>query len=221
MANSALFIVFILLVSLLPLPVESSEYLLFSPGPLEGELLVPQRGKGVLVRRITIKPGDTLSSISQDFSGRSSYFPQILLFNDIRNPDLILAGRELIVPVSKQSALSKTSTSENKLSPAVKKSSLAKPKPAGVTGDKSNSGTEKSQRRSAGKMAPKIQEPTGAQSNKKEQDAYSTAISAYRREEYKQSLSLFSRFLAMYPSSSLAADASLYKAECLFKLSGQ
>lgn len=221
MANSVLFIVFVLLVSLLPLPVECSEYLLFSPGPLEGELLVPQRGKGVLVRRITIKPGDTLSHISQVFSGRSSYFPQILLFNDIRNPDLILAGRELIVPVSKQNALSKSSSSEKIVLPPVKKDSPAKPKPAIVTGDKSNSATEKSQRKSAGKMAPKKQEPTGENSNKKEQDAYSTAISAYRREEYQQALSLFSRFLALYPSSSLAADASLYKAECLFKLSGQ
>jgi len=57
--------------------------------------------------------------------------------------------------------------------------------------------------------------------SKEEQESYAAAINAYRKEEYKKALSLFSRFLELYPSSALAPDASFYKAESLFKLSGQ
>lgn len=215
-------IVFLLLFSLLPLVAESSEYMLFSPRPLEGEVLMPERGKGVLVRRIIIQRGDTLSQLSRDFSGKGSYFPQILLFNDITDPDLIFAGKELMVPVSKQAAVSKISPPRENVPQPLKKSALRKPAPAKQSGTKTTAPTEKHKRPVADKPSAKKQLPDRRLLvNKGEQDSYSKAINAYRREEYEKALALFSRFLERYPSSSMAPDASLYKAECLLKLSGQ
>jgi len=209
MPNSLRSIIILLLVGLIPVVAESSEYQLFSPTVQEGEQLLPERGKGVLVRRITIKPGDTLSRISRNFSGRASWFPQILLFNDIKNPDLIIAGNDLLVPVSKKGAVKTSETVEKIPSPA-KKASPVKEKPA-----------EKKQRKSPADVKQKKQLPVEQLNSREEQESYAAAINAYRKEEYKKALSLFSRFLELYPSSALAPDASFYKAESLFKLSGQ
>jgi len=221
MTHSTRSILLLALISLLPALAESSEYLLFSPRPIEGELLLPERGKGLLVKRITIKRGDTLSQISREFSGKGSYFPQILLFNDITNPNLIFTGKELLVPVSKQAAL-KPSSPEKSVSPAGDKDSLREneraDKPAAV---KAAVPAKRKQRTTANKPLAKKQVPGSELSVNGEQDSYSKAVSAFNREEYAQALSLFSRFLQRYPSSSMAADASLYKAECLLKLSVQ
>jgi len=222
MTTSSRSILFLLLFSLLPLVAESSEYMLFSPRPLEGEVLMPERGKGVLVQRITIQQGDTLSQLSRDFSGKGSYFPQILLFNDITNPDLIFAGKELLVPVSKQAAVSKNSPRRENVPQPVKKSTLRKPAPAKLPGTKATAPAEKHKLPVAEKPSAKKQLPDSTLLvNKGEQVSYSQAFNAYRREEYEKALALFSRFLERYPSSSMAPDASLYKAECLLKLSGQ
>jgi len=222
MTHSARSILLLLLFSLLPALAVSSEYLLFSPRPLEGELLLPEQGKGVLVKRITIKRGDTLSQISRQFSGKGSYFPQILLFNNIANPNLIFTGRELLVPVSRQDALSKTSTPEKSLSPAGDKDSLRKMERADMPVAKAAVPAKRKQRPVASKPLAKKREPASELPfTTGEQDFYSKAVSAFGREEYAQALSLFSRFLQRYPSSPMAADASLYKAECLLKLSAQ
>ena len=222
MTTSTRSIVFLLLFSLLPLVAESSDYILFSPRPLEGEVLMPERGKGVLVRRIIIQRGDTLSQLSRDFSGKGSYFPQILLFNDITDPDLIFAGKELMVPVSKQAAVSKISPPRENVPQPLKKSALRKPVPAKPSGTKTSAPAEKHKRPVADKPSAKKQLPDSRLLvNKGVQDSYSKAINAYRRQEYEEALALFSRFLERYPSSSMAPDASLYKAECLLKLSGQ
>ena len=54
-----------------------------------------------------------------------------------------------------------------------------------------------------------------------EQMQFEQAMKAYRKDEYRTALRLFDRFLAEHPSSPLAADASLYKAECYLKQSNQ
>ncbi|HXC92995.1 MAG TPA: LysM peptidoglycan-binding domain-containing protein [Geobacteraceae bacterium] len=221
MANSLRLIIFLSLVSFLPVIAESSEYELFAPTAQEGEQVLPERGKGVLVRRITIKPGDTLSRISRNFSDKGSYFPQILLFNDIKNPDLIIAGNELLVPVSKKGAVAKTSDNGGKISSPAKRASAVKSRPARVKAAKAAAPADKKQRKSPVDLKQKTRLPVEQLNSKEEQETYAAAISAYRKEEYKKALSLFSRFLELYPSSALAPDASFYKAESLFKLSGQ
>jgi TolA-binding protein len=54
---------------------------------------------GILVQEIEIKKGDTLYDLSRKFSGRGMYFPQILLFNSIKNPNLIYEGKTLKIPL--------------------------------------------------------------------------------------------------------------------------
>jgi TolA-binding protein len=53
------------------------------------------------------------------------------------------------------------------------------------------------------------------------QKLFERAITAYRKDDCRTALELFDRFLSAHPSSPLAADATLYKAECYLKQSGQ
>ena len=76
------------------------KYLLYAPQPVTTKQVssVPE---GILVQEINVKKGDTLYDISRKFSGHGTYFPQILLFNSIQNPNLIYPGNKLKVPLSK------------------------------------------------------------------------------------------------------------------------
>jgi len=85
----------------------AEELLLYTPKPAEGDQAPASPDQGILVRSITIKRGDTLANLSHKYIGRGSWFPQVLLFNNIKNPDLIITGDKLLVPVpSGQSAAS-------------------------------------------------------------------------------------------------------------------
>ena len=87
---------------LLTSPVWGQDYL-YQPRPVaQGEQ--PPAGDGVLVREVLVKKGDTLSHLSKRFSGRGAYYPQILLFNSIKNPHLIYPGNLLRIPVSSHQA---------------------------------------------------------------------------------------------------------------------
>lgn len=89
----------LLLLSLVS-PVRGEQYFLYSPKPAGPEEAVPAKD-GVLVREVPVQKGDTLSGISRKYSGHGSYYPQILLFNDIKNPNLIYSGDTLKVPVTR------------------------------------------------------------------------------------------------------------------------
>lgn len=82
--------------------VHGQEEFLYTPTPASSQEK-GQMKEGVLVREVLVKNGDTLSGISRRFSGRGNYYPQILLFNDIKNPNLIFTGDTLRVPVGKTS----------------------------------------------------------------------------------------------------------------------
>ena len=85
----------------------AEELLLYTPKPAEGDQAPASPDQGILVRSIIIKRGDTLANLSHKYIGRGSWFPQVLLFNNIKNPDLIITGDKLLVPVpSGQSATS-------------------------------------------------------------------------------------------------------------------
>ena len=77
----------------------AEEYYLYKPEKVQSQN-IPAQGSGVLTKTITIQKGDTLSKLSRRYSGRSAFFPQILLFNRIKNPDLIYSGAQLRVPLS-------------------------------------------------------------------------------------------------------------------------
>jgi TolA-binding protein len=53
------------------------------------------------------------------------------------------------------------------------------------------------------------------------QKLFERAVKAYRQDDYRTALELFDKYLAENQASPLAADASLYKAECYLKMSVQ
>ena len=75
------------------------KYLLYTPQPVATRQKSPSQ-EGIIVQEIDIQKGDTLYHISRKFSGHGMYFPQILLFNSIQNPNLIYPGNKLKVPIT-------------------------------------------------------------------------------------------------------------------------
>lgn len=261
-------------------PAWSQQYLIYTPrivAPDEKE----QPKDGVLVREVPVKKGDTLYGLSRKFSGHGSYYSQILLFNDIKNPNLIYAGKTLKVPVSKDqpgeagaSAPAKAATTEQSGDGGAKAAETNSQKATTQRKDAAKPLTElslsdlkqlehgkhkkKSARKKASAHASKrkassararavAKQPdvivAGKRSGEEEQQSsqavdktesqpvvaksdtdqklFEKAVRAYKQDDCRSALDLFDRFLAENPSSPMAADASLYKADCYLKLSSQ
>ncbi|MDD2335430.1 MAG: LysM peptidoglycan-binding domain-containing protein [Geobacteraceae bacterium] len=177
-------------------PAMAGKYLLYQPNPAESEV-PPLPGEGVLVKKIIIKRGDTLSALSRQFSGKSSYFPQILLFNDIRNPNLIYAGQELFVPLSEPHVLQKPLRPNSDLSD----------KPGVRTSTRSKQGN-------SSKISGRNQVSSA------ERYLFDQAAAFFAQGKYREALEGFNGFLKQYPHSSLLPDASLYRGDCFLRLSG-
>jgi TolA-binding protein len=179
---------------------------LYSPRPVTpGENV--QKGDGILVQDVRIQKGDTLYGLSRTSSGRGSYYPQILLFNDIKNPDLIYAGDTIKVPVAPDRPRARkdnTGAGTAPGRPASSRRHKASARPAPLV-----------------QQAKAVSKPSAPADAATGQKLFERAVSAYRRDDCRSSLELFDRFLAANPSSPLAADATLYKAECYLKQSGQ
>jgi LysM repeat protein len=196
-----------------PLVAGAADYLLFTPGAVEGEPAAPEPGKGVLVQRLTIKKGDTLSRLARRYSGKASYYPQILLFNNIPNPNLIYAGSSILVPVK-----------PGKVEGRVKAITAPAPKEfeAIESREKAPEASAQQPRRKATASARKAAAPSApARQVTAEQALYAKAIGEYKKGHYQDALHGFTRFIAQFPDSPLVPDASLYRAECLFNLSNQ
>jgi len=99
MAHYALCTILTILIFCAPTSSWAQKYLLYAPQPVATKTLPPSQ-EGIIVQEIDIKKGDTLYKISRKYSGHGMYFPQILLFNSIRNPDLIYTGSKLKVPLT-------------------------------------------------------------------------------------------------------------------------
>lgn len=207
-------------------PGWSQQQYLYAPKAVTAEEKV-QKKDGILVQEVPVKKGDTLSAISRRFSGHASYFPQILLFNDIKNPDRIYAGHVLRIPVTRSGVT--TQASNPRVPGQVPGVPSAGPLEASSSGDLKKGAAAAKEKRGmkhkaaapARKHARSGKRPAAAVAAASEQRLFERAIKAYRREEYRTALELFDRFLAEHPSSALAADASLYKAECYLKQSNQ
>ena len=204
-------------------PGWSQQQYLYAPRPVAAEEKV-RKEDGILVQEVPVKKGDSLSRISRRFSGHGSYFPQILLFNDIKNPDRIYTGSTLRIPVSRSGAADQAANAPVK--GGVSAVPPAAPLSDSSAGDlkKSTAAVEKKRGRRhahAHSHAGSAGKPAAAVSAASEQKQFERAIKAYRQGDYRRALGLFDRFLADYPASALAADASLYKAECYLKQSNQ
>lgn len=179
---------------LLVSPAWSQDYL-YQPRPLAQDER-PVVDDGVLVREVQVKKGDTLSHISKRFSGRGAYYPQILLFNRIKNPNLIYPGELLRVPVTSQRTVQ--TASERAAKPAAPaKSAVTVAKPIRVV-----------------TVAAPPQET-------REQADYNRALGAFKRGDCSEAVALFDRFIVEFPQSPLLPEATLNRAECYLKLSAK
>jgi TolA-binding protein len=176
----------------------AEEYNLYKPERTQaGD--IPAPGDGVLTRTIVIRRGDTLSRLSRRYSGRSSFFPQILLFNRIDNPDLIYAGNTLRVPLtSRKGVAARTGEARRK-------------------GVKSRGAVTQGYAGETIRRAPTFRRDTDAAGKQ----LFKRGVTAYARGRYQESIDIFDRYLAAYPNSADAPEAALYKAECYMKLSGR
>jgi len=253
-------------------PAWGEQQYLYSPKPA-GPEEQGQGKEGILVREVPVEKGDTLSGISRRFSGHGSYYPQILLFNDLKNPNLIYAGSTLRVPVGKGSAEetpaagtapsagkkakrhagNKTSHAVQAVLPSKHKKRTAQAPSGGQTMELSpgdlkqlDAGREKkalARRKQAPEQVKRVgvkpqketqavgeeraagrapaETPAPMPGEEAGQKLFAQAVKAYRQDDFRSALDLFDKFLAANPGSPLAADASLYKAECYLKLSSQ
>ncbi len=229
------------------LPAWSQQYL-YTPQPFAAGQQ-PAAQNGILVEEIQIKKGDTLHDLSRKFSGRGAYYPQILLFNAIKNPDLIRTGETLRVPVTEHGAPAsdvKPAAARKKNAGAGKKSAAkagvppsAAPSsgpvqasdPAGklylsdlTAGSTGKARTVRHKKKTVVQTEkrtphPKIAAPAAEATV--DQKLYEAAVKAYRTDDFRTALELFEQYLAHHSGSPLAADAQLYKAECYLKLSAQ
>lgn len=182
----------LLVVCLFPGSARSNEYFHYLPSPADSET-TPVSTQGILVKKITIRRGDTLSAISRHYAGKSRYYPQILLFNRISNPNLIIAGKELLVPVSGRNTDRAHSAGKQD------------PGPSHSVRQRSGAGYRTAEKR-----------PSSAEEN-----LYAQAVALLAKGEYRRAADGFSLFLKKYPDSPLSPDAHLQRADCYLRLSGR
>lgn len=176
----------------------SQQQYLYSPVAVAAD--GPTQSKdGVLVQEVTVQRGDTLYKISRRFSGHGTYYPQILLFNDIKDPNKIYPGNIFKVPVAR-----------NRMPRSVPEVSTPDLKTR-----------EKSAERTNRQVIAKKQDASLAADATGGQKLFERAVKAYRRDDCRAALELFDLFLAQNQSSPLAANASLYTADCYLRLSHQ
>lgn len=177
----------------------AGEYYLYVPHEVK-KAKIPAGENGILVKEIVVRRGETLSGLSRKYSSRSSWYPQILLFNKIKNPNRIYAGHTLRIPVRKEGAAGRFVETERALEPAPLPRTEA-PAPSSTA--------------AVEKKAPPTEQKSG------EQRLYDSAMSLFNSGKYRQALEGFDRFLTRYPESPLAAEVSLRRAEALLKLSSE
>jgi len=170
---------------------------LYTPQPVTGEA-----GEGLLVREVTVKKGDTLSKLSKQWSGRGYYYPQILLFNEIKNPHRISTGQVVRVPVSRTGESQQAQIkSAKKKSRHHHQTKTAAKQPA--------SGTQSAATAQAASLSAD------------ERSSYDRAMSSFRQGDSAAAIKLFDEFIVRYPGSPLLPEATLSRAECYLKLSSK
>lgn len=135
-----------LLLVILASGAAAQQYYLYAPKEVTPDEK-PGGRDGVLVREVEVERGDTLYGISRRFSGIGSYYPQILLFNEIKNPNLIYTGDVLKVPVSQASPEGKAPAKRRggKKSAATKRGQTPAAVPASGIGSSTGSAGESGQ----------------------------------------------------------------------------
>jgi LysM repeat protein len=217
MRNATLLTVSCLLTALAaPALSIGDEFLLYTPKPSAGDQAPASPDQGVLVKKVKVKRGDTLSHLSKAYIGTASWFPQVLLFNRIKNPDLIYVGDTLLIPVHAGQEASVKKSRKHAGTKAVKhrrgRRRHAAGRPTAVSQPVAQPG------------AKSVAQPVKAESQpvkSGEQASYQHATQAYLRGDYQKALNLYGLFLQKFPHSRLAPDATLNQADCMMRLSAE
>lgn len=193
---------------------QCEDYLYTPQKAVEGS---PVAEDAVRVREVTVKKGDTLSHLSKKYAGRGRYYPQILLFNKIRNPHRIRKGQVLRVPMYSQPAADSTQGAVVQKETAREQLlAVAVQQPQAVI-----SVPPKTELGGSAVVLSSVEKPVIKKKKigRKERQAYHKAAKAYTGGDCKTAVMLFDRFITRYPDSRLTPEAALNRAECYLKLS--
>ena len=200
----------------------ADDYTLYEPKPTNSSTPPANPEDGLLVRNIVIQKGDTLWGLASKYRGRGSYYSQFLILNKIDDPDLIYAGKIIHVPVTPGKPVTPPPHHARKEKTGVPPVRRTKKQPAAAASPVHQQPAPKSAPVSSATVTSQTSTIQSGQSNSEsEQRAFEAASRAYKTGDCKSALERFDQFLNRYPSSPLAADVSLYKADCYMKLSGQ
>lgn len=191
-------------------PLGAQDYL-YTPAPADSTAVSPD---GVLVREVTVKKGDTLYHLSRQFSGRGGYYPQILLFNELKNPNLIYPGEVLRVPVSRRGEAALEVTPRRKAKSVLRKQRHISS--AFTSSPVSRKSPDK-------KISPQKKVAVAAVSvvGASERTRYEVIQETLKHGDCQTALPLLDSFIASYPNSSLTPEVTLNRAECYLKISSQ
>ncbi len=244
------------------LPAWGQNYL-YTPQPVAaGQKATAE--EAILVQEIEVRKGDSLYGLSRKYSGHGMYYPQILLFNQIKKPHLIHPGDILKIPVAQKDFSGEKLADETARNvPAAKKTApaptakpaakTAKPATTAITSPSAlpsdltlhelkavgvATGNDQKKRKAAVTRKAAAPEATAELHTKQSptphgtkggkialapastgQKIFEDAVKAYRRGECRSAIDLLDRYLADNSASPLAADATLYRADCYLKLS--
>lgn len=200
---------------------EGARYL-YRPHPVDDQDQGSAQKGEILVEETTIQKGDTLFALARKHLGKGIYYPQFLLFNDIPDPNLIIAGRTIRIPLlNRQMHRQKERSARPAHPPAETGSPLLStrlPEPV-VPTQEDPATTPPSQ--PPREPAPPAPAPLPTPPDPRASELFAAAVSAYKGGDCRRAVELFDRFLAEAPASPLSADATLYRADCYLKLAGQ
>jgi TolA-binding protein len=185
-----------LLLTSIPFAAWSADYLLYEPKEVAPSQSIPAPGSGVLVKKITINRGDTLTRIARREGGKGSYYPQMLLFNQINDPNLIYEGKTLYVPVTR-TATAPSAAPHKAVSKKVKR-------------HHKQSASHK-----------RHSETSSDYSRQNDLQLFTKGVTAYRKGDCNTAIAHFDNFLRRNPDAQLAAEARLYRADCYLSLSSK
>ena len=200
---------FLSMVLLFPSLDEGAEYLLHKV-PLDGGASTV-RGDDWIVREIVVEKGATLWDYARTYLGKGYYYPHLLAYNDISNPNRIYEGKTLLVPTERVRNYAGRETLEGRTW-SVSFSGLAL-----------ESLTKRPERKSAVRITPpkgavKKEIPRGI-GTASEQREFDRAKALFDAGNYTKAARLFDEFVAAHPHSKLKVEALFYSAESNLKSS--
>lgn len=110
----------------------AQQYLFYAPAPTTlSAAQQADKKDGILVQEVQVQKGDTLYGLSRKFSGHGTWYPQILLFNEISDPNKIYTGHVLKIPVTQKepAAPSAPARKEKQAAAASREDAPAAPQP--------------------------------------------------------------------------------------------